>query len=375
MSEPEAEDGSPVTVGVEEEFLLVDAATGRPAPRIAEIFHDEPAAEGVAQKELHRAQIETATPACHTLEEVRGHLVEGRRRVAELAGRYGIAVVASGTYPGKMGGAGRLITADDRYEAMADANALLAKEQLICGCHVHASVTDPEMAIRVMNAAGRWAPCLVALTANSPFWEGEDTGFASYRSEVWARWPTAGPTGYFESRADYESLLDRLIEGGVILDRGMAYWDIRPSHRYPTVEFRVADVGLAVDDAVLLAALVRALVDRCVRQEGRPAPLRVEMLRAAKWRAARLGLSGRLIDPRDGSAHEADDMIGRFLEYLRPSLERFGDWEEVSEACSGILADGNGADRQRRAFRRHRRLEDVLSLATLAGGVHPPEQG
>lgn len=357
--------GAAGTVGVEEEFLLVDGDTGRPAPRVGEILHDGAQTEEVAQKELHRAQIETATPACATLADVRHHLGERRRQVAAVADRHGVLVVSSGSYPGKMGSAGQLITAEPRYEAMADANALVAREQLICGCHVHASVPDPEVAIRVMNGARRWVPCLVALGANSPFWEGQDTGFASYRYEVWARWPTAGPTGQFQSLAEYEALLERLIAAGVIIDRGMAYWDIRPSHRYPTVEFRVADVALTVDDAVLLAALVRALVDCCAGEHD-PPPLRTEMLRAANWRAARSGLSGGLIDPLDGSVVEAGTMVRRFLDHLRPSLERFADWEEVNDLCSGVLGHGNGADRQRRAYRRRQSLEDVIAVATVS---------
>lgn len=355
----------PVKIGVEEEFLLVDGATGRPAPLIDRVIGDaEELAGDAAQPELHRAQIETASPASETLGELQASLAELRVEMAAAAARQGARVVASGTYPGKMGREGRLITGKDRYQTMAERNALVADEQLICGCHVHVSVAGRDQAVQVINRIRRHLPVLLALAANSPFWEGGDSGFASFRTEVWARWPSAGPSGAFRDAAEYEQVLDSLVEAGAILDRGMAYWDARPSDRFPTVEIRVADVALTVDDAVALAGLARALVVQAGGDETAPTDLRPEWLRAANWLAARHGLDGPLLDPADGTTIGATDAVGRLLEQLSPTLERLGDRTLVADLVSRIVERGNGAARQRQAFASGG-IDAVIDLAAL----------
>jgi carboxylate-amine ligase len=362
----EFDPGARPQVGVEEEFLLVDQASGRPAPRISRIMPDAESLAGEsAQRELHRAQIETASPPCDELDDLAKELRVLRSKVAAAAGLHGAVVVASGSFPAEMGVTGELITGEDRYLDMADANAQLAREQLICGCHVHVSTTGPDAAISVMNRVRRWMPTLLAVSANSPFWEGRDTGFDSFRTEVWARWPTAGPPGHFADIGQYRDLVDRLVKAGVILDRGMAYWDVRPSETYPTLEFRIADVALSVDHAVALAGLIRGLVVQCGSEAG-PAPeLRHELLRAASWRAARSGLSAELMDPLDGSTRPAARAVGELLERVSPALDRLGDIERVHRSVSEIMRDGNGAYRQRAAFARRHAFADVIDLATV----------
>jgi carboxylate-amine ligase len=358
----------PVLIGVEEEFLLVDAATGRPAPRIDEVIPDaEQLAGDAAQSELHRAQIEIASAPCATLDELAASLIGLRAQVGAAAARHGALVVASGTYPGDMGGEGRLITGGDRYETMAEHNAVLADEQLICGCHVHVTVGDTDAAVQVVNRLRRHLPVLLALSANSPFWEGRDTGFASFRTEVWSRWPTSGPPGRFRDGAEYEQVLDSLVAAGVILDRAMAYWDARPSDRYPTVEIRIADVALTVDDAVLLGGLARGLVVHCADDDGAPDELRPEWQRAANWMAARHGLEGELLDPLDGSALPARRAVERLMDLLDPVLDRLGDRSRLSDLVARTLADGTGAARQRDALARGG-LGAVLDLAAVTGG-------
>ena len=353
-------------VGVEEEFLLVDAGTGRPAPRIQEVIGDaEERAGEAAQTELHRAQIETASEPCATLGDLRADLTRLRTAVAEAAAGHGAAVVASGTFPGVIGAEGEAITSRERYQDMAGANALVAREQLICGCHVHVGVDGPEAAIRVVNRIRRWLPVLLALSANSPYWDGRDSGFASYRTEVWTRWPTAGPSGSFRDIEEYRSLVAGLVAAEVILDPAMAYWDVRPSERYPTVEVRVADVALTVDDAVLVGGLARALVLHCAEEAADEPDPRPEMLRAASWRAARTGLEGPILDPVRGVAVDAADAVGRMLDAVGPWLDRAGDRETVEDLLADVMAGGNGAARQRAAHARRGRLEDVVALATV----------
>ena len=206
MTPPSPRDADPdgadddIMIGVEEEFLLVDSSSGRPAPRIDRVIERaEELAEDQAQEELHRAQIELASSPCQSLGALRTDLLGLRQKLVAAAASHGCSVVASGTYPGSMGSAGRSITPEERYREMERNNPMLAREQLICGCHIHVTAADPITKMRTMNAIRRRLPVLLALSSNSPFWEGVDTGFASYRTEIWARWPTAGPIGEFSS--------------------------------------------------------------------------------------------------------------------------------------------------------------------------------
>jgi glutamate---cysteine ligase / carboxylate-amine ligase len=375
----------PLLVGVEEEFLLVDVETGEPTPRIAAVMPEATALAGdQAQEELHQAQIEHATSACDSLEELRRELLDLRRKFVRAAATQGSLVVASGTYPGRMGDGGRRITAKDRYEALAEANSVVAQEQLICGCHIHVSVDGPERAVKVMNRIRAWLPCLLALSANSPFWEGGDTGFDSFRTEVWSRWPTSGPPGYFASHEEYEQLLAALVGAEIILDKKMAYWDVRPSESFPTIEIRVNDVMTHVDDVVALAGLVRGMV-ASLDQEGQPdgkdgagepaEEFRWELLRAANWRAARSGLSGDLLFPTDGMARAAADAIEELLAWVAPALAKRGELDEIRTLTSAILKRGNGATLQRAAFNRRHRIEDVVASLTLGADGQPPRPG
>ncbi len=353
-------------IGVEEEFLLVDGDTWLPAPQIERVI---PAAQRLAgeytEPELHRAQIETASRPCASLDQLAEQLMEHRGALAEAARREGILVVASGTYPGKMGRAGRLITEKERYEAMLEANSLITREQLICGCHIHVSVEDDHDRIRVVNRIRRHLHCLLALSANSPFWEGEDSGFASFRTEVWARWPTAGPPGAFSDRREYATVIGKLMRAGIILDEGMVYWDVRLSRQYPTVEVRIADVGLDAEDSVTIAGLARALVMHCVRTGGDSDDLRPELLRAASWKAARTGLTEDLLDPRDGVAISAPEYIDALLRDLEPDLSEAGDGDRLTQGIRQILASGNGAERQRSAAGGTPDLRAVIEVATV----------
>jgi glutamate---cysteine ligase / carboxylate-amine ligase len=356
----------PTRIGVEEEFILLDAETLLPAPRITQIIADARRLAGnYAQPELHRAQIESASEPSESLSEIGEQLAEQRARLAEAAARHGAVVLASATYPGFMGHSGQMITPEDRYEEMREANALIAEEQLICGCHVHVSVEGDSERIAVLNRIRRWLPHVLALSTNSPFWEDRDSGYASFRTEVWSRWPSAGPPGSFDSPAHYWSLLDTLVESGVILDRAMAYWDVRLSEQYPTVEIRVADVGLTVRDAMAIAGLARALVVYALSTPDPVAPLRHELLRAATWQAAKSGVGARLMDPLDGSTLAAPEAFARLLDEMGGSLEQAGEADLVRQLVDEILEHGTGADRQRAAFASRGDKRDVISLATV----------
>lgn len=366
---------SSYTVGVEEEFHLVDAKTGELRPTGSTVLDAAPKVDGAVEAELQRSQVETGTPPARALADVRVGLVGLRRALGEAAADAGCRLAASGTHPSAHRPA-EVFTDDERYRAIAEAFGPVARQQTVCGCHVHVAVPDRELGIAVLNRVRPWLPVLLALSVNSPFWLGEDSGYASYRSQVWTRWPTAGTAWVFESRAEYDALGEALIRSGVVLDAGMLYFDVRPSARYETLEFRVADVSLDVNGAVLLAGLTRALVVSCAEAAAREEPydrVRPELLRVAHWRAGRSGLSGELVDLRTGHPVPAWELVEDFMELIRPALASLGDELEVTELLDGLRRHGTGAERQRAAYQRRRSLVDVVELivGATAGPARP----
>jgi carboxylate-amine ligase len=260
-------------------------------------------------------------------------------------------------------------TPAERYQRIVDVFGLVAAEQLTCGCHVHVSVADDEEGVAVLDRIRVWLPVLTALTANSPFWLGRDTSYASYRSQAWGRWPSAGPTGVHGSVAAYRRLVEDLLATDTVLDQGMVYFDARLSASWPTVEVRVADVALHVEDAVLLAGLVRGLVDTAAQEwrAGEPVPdVRTELLRVAGWRAARSGLSGDLVDPRSGRPAPAADVLAALVAHVRPALARHGDEDRVDAGVAELLRRGNGAVLQRSVYEETGDLAAVVRAAVAA---------
>jgi carboxylate-amine ligase len=321
----------------------------------------ERAAEG--EHELRREQVEAGTQPRETLAQVREALVRNRRDLSEAAGSRGLAVVATGAAwisPDQV-----RLTDEDRYRRMAETFGPIARRQLVDGCHVHVGMPDRAAAIEVVNRVRPWLAVLLALSANSPFWDGEDTGYASYRHEVWSRWPTAGTPGPFADIADYTATIEQLIRSGAAVDAGMIYFHVRPSAQWPTVEFRIADVCLTVDEAVLTAALSRALAVTALTeaQAGEPVPeVRSTVLRAAQWRAARYGLDGALVSVLHGVPRPAAAVVEELLEHVAPALDAAGDSDDVHRLVEAVLSNGNGAHRQRHAYRRRQRFEDVVAL-------------
>jgi glutamate---cysteine ligase / carboxylate-amine ligase len=355
----------PFTIGVEEEYQIVHPTTRELRSRARLILPEAQTALGdEVTPELYQSQIEIATPICQTLAEVRAELVRLRAEVIAAAEKYGNRIVAAGTHPFSHWGEQQLTT-KARYRGIAAEYQQLASEQLIFGCHVHVGISDREAAIQMMNRARIWLAALLAIAANSPFWLGVDTGYASFRTVIWRRWPMAGTPQVFASRAEYDALIDTLVQTKSVSDATKIYWDVRPSARFETLEFRVTDVCLTIDEAVTIAGLSRALARTCYDQAIRdePAPdVRPELLRAAKWRAARYGIEAELIDVVDERAIPAQELIEKLLATLRPALETHGEWDEINTLTHDTLARGNGAARQRAAFAHAGHLEDVVDL-------------
>jgi carboxylate-amine ligase len=359
------------TIGVEEEYQIVHPETRALVPRAGRLLPRARRAVGdEVTNELFLSQIEVGTPVCRTLAEVRAEIIRLRRAVIAAAERDGSRIAASGTHPFSHWEDQRL-TPKGRYFGIAEDYQQLAREQIICGCHVHVGIADREAAIRVMDRCRPWLPTLLALASNSPFWLGVDTGYASYRSELFLRFPTAGPPDRLGSRSAFDRVVDDLIAVGLVEDASKIYWDLRPSMHFETIEFRVADVCTSVDEAVMVAGLCRALARECHAREvaGRPDPdPRPELIRAARWQAARYGLDGNLVDLAAPRSAPAAELVGSLLGFARPSLEATGEWDEVSEIVLATLARGTGARRQREAFARTGRLEDVVDEIVIETG-------
>jgi carboxylate-amine ligase len=352
-------------VGVEEEFLLADPEGSRIlslAPRVLR-------GEDQLEKELTSQQVETGTDPVRSLGDLRAELVRMRCTAADAAAAEGAAVVALGTSPVPVT---PKTTVDERYQRMMEEFGRTGRQQLTCGCHVHVDVVSRDEAVGAMNRMQTWLPGLLAIAANSPFWNGEETGYASYRTQVWDRWPSAGPIAPVASAKDYEALVESLLASGVMLDRGMIYFDARPSERYSTLEIRVADVCLSVDDAVLVAALSRALVSTEAAAWEREDPMldvRPELVRAARWQASRAGLAGKLVDLTTGQQRPARDVLDTLVGHVRPALEDTGDLDLVTESLERVFRRGTGAQRQLEAC-KDRGPEGLLQYAaeeTLAG--------
>ncbi|HTK64906.1 MAG TPA: glutamate--cysteine ligase [Pseudonocardia sp.] len=353
------------TVGVEEEFLLVDPADGAPRAKAAALLRtaeDPDTVEG----ELQLQQVETGTQPCRTLGELHREVRSTRRQASEAARAIGVEIAAVGTSPLPVRAE---LTPSPRYQEMARRFGLTAQEELTCGCHVHVGVDSDEEGVAVLDRIRPWLPALLAMTANSPFWQGEDSGYASYRSQVWSRWPSTGVNELFGTADVYHDTVRSMIDSGTVVDSGMIYFDGRLSEHYPTVEIRVADVCLRAGDAVLLAALVRGLVETAAREWRagvEPAPVRVELLRLAGWRAGRSGLEGELLDPVTLRPAPAEAVMEQLLEHVRPALEDTGDQQDVREMASELLTRGTGAREQRSSHKRAGGLESVVTDAVRA---------
>jgi carboxylate-amine ligase len=353
------------TIGVEEEYQIINRETRELHSRAEHILLKAQEAVGdQVTPELYLSQIEIGTPVCRQLSELRAELTRLRREVIAAAEQSGNHIAAAGTHPFSHW-EDQEITPKARYIGISQDYQQLAREHLIFGCHVHVGISDRELAIAVMNRVRPWLAVMLALAANSPFWLGVDTGYASFRTELWRRWPMAGTPQVFGSRAEYDSLVEALIATESIEDGTKIYWDVRPSARFETLEFRVTDVCLTIDEAVMIASLVRALARACYAQAMRDEPLqdvRPELLRSAKWRAARYGLDADLIDVEAGRAISAREMVEKFLATLRPILEEHGEWEETSALVRETLERGNGATRQRQVYIRSGDFDDVVDF-------------
>ncbi|GLW09552.1 putative glutamate--cysteine ligase 2 [Microtetraspora sp. NBRC 13810] len=348
--------GTSLTFGIEEEFLIVDARDGRPAPvnaRLTEALGEGAGGAAEYTVELLATMMESAAGVFTRLEELRAFLAGDRKRLARAAADLGVRLVATGT-PVIGPRAPRVVSDKRRYQDMRSLYGFLVSQQETCGCHVHVGVPDRETAVGVVNWLRPWLPTLLALSANSPFCDGVDTGYASWRTVALSRWPATAVPPYFASAAHYDEVTETLHRAGVLMRPLNPYWLARPSGRFPTVEVRAADVAATVDEAVLQAAVTRGLV-RTAGAElagGARAPeVDGGLLEAALWTAARYGLAGPGVHPMTGRQVPAAELAQEMLDRIRPALRELGDEEEVDRLAAAVFRTGTGADRQRASLR------------------------
>jgi len=358
----EAESQDLLTLGVEEEYLLVDAVEPRGVEAVEEVLDRVPEEfRDSVQHEYTRSQIEVASPPQLELSNLFQAMRELRRELAGAAERAGARLLAVGTGPAA--GPVTRIVDRPRYHRMRERFGDLSPGQGMCGTHVHVSIPDGETGVQVLNHLRPWLPIFHAATTNSPLFAGHDTGYASWRSVMWERWPTVGPAPYLESFEEYETLVADLEASGAMLDEGMLYWYARLSANYPTIEIRMGDVMPTLDDTMLLAALARALVATLLRdvRAGVPAP-RVPhpLLMAAHWRAAHDGLEGVNIDMATREPRPAWRLMRQLFDYVRPELVRHGDLDIATVLMGRLRTHGTGAARQRAILAQRGSIDDVV---------------
>lgn len=363
---------STATIGVEEEFHVVDPVTRRIVPNAREVLGTIAPLNGMSgaqfQSEIHRTMVETCTTVCTDLPKAAAQLQALRDTLKGAAAEQGLRIAAAGSLPMRAT-VDTLEDSDDRYSQISELHGEIVAAMSTCGTHVHVGVADRDVAVQVMNRVRRWLPALLALSASSPFWDGHDTGYASYRTIIWGRWPSANIPEPFTDAAQHDAVIEALIDSGAILDRGQIYWDVRLSAAHPTLEFRIADVPMTVNETILQAGLCRALVQTALHQiDSRDAEsqYRPELLRAAKWRAARYGMADRLLDLDARRLVPAREEAMGLLAHVTDALAESGDTELVTTLMEGTLRDGTGAARQRTEFRVSKSPEAVVDMVIEA---------
>ena len=341
-----------LTIGVEEEYQIIDPETRELRAYITEILEADHVVLRQVKPELHQSIVEVGTTVCTTPDEVRTQLVQLRGGVMELAARKGLKIAAAGTHPFSHW-QDQAITQMERYANTRESMAQLAEQLLIFGTHVHIGIEDKDFLIDAANVARYVLPHILCLSTSSPFWIGRNTGLNSYRSAVFRAFPRTGVPRSLSSWSEYQEYLDTLIATGCITDGGKIWWDLRPHHQFPTLEFRICDVCTRVDEAVCIAAILQTLVFKLWKMRRDNITLRVyssDLIDENKWRAVRYGLDGKLIDFGKQREAPARELIAEFIEwFLGDVMDELGTRKDVEYAFK-IMEGGSSADRQLKVF-------------------------
>ena len=350
------------TLGVEEEFQIVDPDSGELRSHVSELLASSaPVLGDQIKRELHQSIVEVGTKICADVSELREEIFRIRRDLSSSAEKVGLAVAAAGTHPFSHW-KDQVLSPGVRYDGIVEELQQLARSLLIFGLHVHVAVPERQTAIDLMNQARYFLPHLLALSTSSPFWMGRDTGLKSYRTTIFRRFPRTGVPEHFESWSEYENYVKLLVDLKCIEDARKIWWDIRPHPTYGTLEFRVCDVPTRPADAVMLGALCQAIIVKLHRLYTRNMGYRIyrrALIEENKWRAARWGLDGKLIDFGKQAEVPMRDLALELLEFVDDVVDDLGSREAV-EQVHRVLAEGTSADRQLAVYRETKDLKAVV---------------
>lgn len=353
--------------GLEEEYLFLDSETGAPVNRAGPVLEGMSKYRELASRELYASQIESATPVCHTAAEALEVLQGFRGEAAKLAREHGAVLACTGMPP--VGGDEKgTVSPGTRYRKLRENLGETASKQFVSGVHVHVEVPSRDAGVRVLQRLARWAPALLALSANSPVWCSEPSGFMSWRYISLLSWPLSGWPPVFADGAEYDRSVEQCVNAGALLDKGVVTWMARLSENFPTIELRIADAQPRAEDTVVFGVLVRALVERCLREEEEgvdPPAIDPGVLNTSLWLAAREGVEGKLIDPTGGDPVPGITLIERAVEDAADDLRGFGDLEIVERRIAEIKRLGSPAQQQLDAWNRGG-IREVLALQNSA---------
>jgi glutamate---cysteine ligase / carboxylate-amine ligase len=363
------------TIGIEEEFQTID-----PVSRdLRSHIHAEIIAKGKillqerVKAEMHQSVVELGTTVCNNIKEAKAEVTKLRRDMIGLAEENGLHLAAAATHP-LADWRTQEIYPDDRYKVIVEDMQLVARANLIFGLHVHIGVEDRDTAIHLMNAARYFLPHIMALSTNSPFWMGMNTGLKSYRCKVFDKFPRTNIPDYFPSWGEYERFINLLIKTNCIDNAKKIWWDIRPHPFFNTLEFRVCDLPMRVDETIAIAALIQATIAKLYKLHAANQGFRLyrrALIMENKWRAARYGLDGKMIDFGKQSEVPARDLIREYLDFVDDVVDELGSREELNYVHT-MLEQGSGADRQLRVFQQTGDLKKVIDYIiqeTKAGVV------
>ena len=350
------------TLGIEEEFAIVDPHTRELRSHIQEILEGgKVMLKEQIKPEMHQSVVELGTEICQSIEHARTHVIDLRSKLAELAGRSGLKIASVGTHP-LSHWRDQLITEGERYQEIVKDMQQLARANLIFGLHVHVGIADRELAIHVMNQARYFLPHIYALSANSPFWVGQNTGLKGYRLKVFERFPRTGIPDAFESLSEYEDYCKLLVRTGCIDNPKKIWWDIRLHPFFDTLEVRVCDAQSRVDDTLAIAALIQAVVAKLFKLLRQNITFRVyrrRLLDENRWRASRYGIDGKLIDFGREQEVETRRLLDELLQFVSTEVDELGSRKEMAH-IERIMREGTGADRQLAVYERTNDMRAVV---------------
>ncbi len=343
-----------LTIGIEEEYQIIDPKTGELKSYITQILEDgKLLLKEQIKAELHQSMVEVGTEICKTPAEAKAELIKLRRAIMELAGRHGLVIAAAGTHPFSSWEK-QEITPFERYLGVKQDMGDLAQQLLIFGTHVHIGIEDKDFLIDCMNVARYFVPHVLCLSTSSPFWTGRNTGLRSYRSIIFRHFPRSGIPPRFENWQEYDSMIETMVKTRCIPDGSKIWYDARPNHRYPTLEFRVCDVCTKIDECICIAAIFQAIIAKLWKLRRDNLTFRsypTELIEENKWRAVRYGLDGKLLDLGKQCEVPARDLIHELIDwFLRDVIDELGTRKEIEYAYT-ILEKGTSADRQLQTFK------------------------